>query len=83
MSRFADRRGEVVPRIASRKTFRNDLVDVAIVAFATCFNGLLRPSENYDNAMFLLEKGFLDAVVPRRELKSYLSRALDFMAVPA
>jgi len=27
----------------------------------------------------LLEKGFLDAVVHRRDLKGYLSRALDFM----
>jgi len=33
-------------------------------------------------AELLLEKGFLDAVVHRRDLKSYLSRALDFLKVP-
>jgi acetyl-CoA carboxylase beta subunit len=30
-----------------------------------------------------LEKGFLDAVVQRREMKGYLIRALDFMKVSA
>ncbi len=35
--------------------------------------------EGFQRAEFLLEKGFLDAVVPRRELKSYLVRALDFL----
>jgi hypothetical protein len=43
--------------------FRNDLVDVAIVAFATCFDGLLSndklANEVYENAMFLLKDGFL------------------------
>jgi acetyl-CoA carboxylase carboxyl transferase subunit beta len=39
--------------------------------------------EGFQRSEFLLEKGFLDAVVPRRELKSYLIRALDFMRVPA
>jgi acetyl-CoA carboxylase carboxyl transferase subunit beta len=28
----------------------------------------------------LLEHGMLDAVVDRRELKAYISRALDFMS---
>jgi acetyl-CoA carboxylase carboxyl transferase subunit beta len=37
--------------------------------------------EGFQRAEFLLEKGFLDAVVPRRNLKSYLIRALDFMKV--
>jgi acetyl-CoA carboxylase carboxyl transferase subunit beta len=37
--------------------------------------------EGFQRAEFLLEKGFLDAVVPRKELKSYLVRALDFMKV--
>jgi acetyl-CoA carboxylase carboxyl transferase subunit beta len=32
---------------------------------------------------FLLEHGFLDAVVPRSELKGYLVRALDFLGNPA
>ena len=36
----------------------------------------------FQRAEFLLEHGMLDAVVPRKELKSYVSRALDFM-VPA
>jgi acetyl-CoA carboxylase carboxyl transferase subunit beta len=35
--------------------------------------------EGFQRSEFLLEKGFLDAVVPRRELKSYLIRALDFL----
>jgi acetyl-CoA carboxylase carboxyl transferase subunit beta len=39
--------------------------------------------EGFQRAEFLLEKGFLDAVVHRRELKAYLERALDFMQVAA
>jgi acetyl-CoA carboxylase carboxyl transferase subunit beta len=35
--------------------------------------------EGFQRAEFLLDKGFLDAVVPRRELKNYIVRALDFM----
>ncbi len=35
--------------------------------------------EGFQRSEFLLEKGFLDAVVHRRELKPYLIRALDFM----
>jgi acetyl-CoA carboxylase carboxyl transferase subunit beta len=37
--------------------------------------------EGFQRSEFLLEKGFLDAVVHRRELKAYLSRALDFLKV--
>ncbi len=37
--------------------------------------------EGFQRSEFLLEKGFLDAVVHRRDLKSYLIRALDFMKV--
>jgi acetyl-CoA carboxylase carboxyl transferase subunit beta len=37
--------------------------------------------EGFQRAEFLLEKGFLDAVVPRQALKAYLIRALDFMKV--
>jgi acetyl-CoA carboxylase carboxyl transferase subunit beta len=37
--------------------------------------------EGFQRAEFLLEKGFLDAVVHRHQLKSYLARALDFMSV--
>jgi acetyl-CoA carboxylase carboxyl transferase subunit beta len=33
----------------------------------------------FQRSEFLLEKGFLDAVVHRREMKHYLSRALDWM----
>ena len=39
--------------------------------------------EGFQRAEFLLEKGFLDAVVHRRELKGYLMRALEFMRAPA
>jgi acetyl-CoA carboxylase carboxyl transferase subunit beta len=35
--------------------------------------------EGFQRSEFLLEKGFLDAVVHRRDLKSYLSRALEFL----
>jgi acetyl-CoA carboxylase carboxyl transferase subunit beta len=34
--------------------------------------------EGFQRAEFLLDHGFLDAVVPRRDLKPYISRALDF-----
>ena len=35
--------------------------------------------EGFQRSEFLLEKGFLDAVVHRRDLKDYLIRAIDFM----
>ena len=35
--------------------------------------------EGFQRSEFLLEHGMLDAVVPRKELKSYIARALDFM----
>ncbi len=37
--------------------------------------------EGFQRSEFLLQHGFLDAVVPRKELKNYLIRALDFMQV--
>jgi acetyl-CoA carboxylase carboxyl transferase subunit beta len=37
--------------------------------------------EGFQRSEFLLEKGFLDAVVHRREMKDYIERALDFMRV--
>ena len=33
----------------------------------------------FQRSEFLLEHGMLDAVVARKELKPYISRALDFM----
>ncbi len=39
--------------------------------------------EGFQRSEFLLEKGFLDAVVHRRDIKSYLIRALDFLQAPA
>jgi len=39
--------------------------------------------DGFQRSEFLLEKGFLDAVVHRRELKAYISRALDFLRAPA
>ncbi len=39
--------------------------------------------EGFQRAEFLLEKGFLDAVVPRKNLKDYLVRALEFLKAPA
>jgi len=39
--------------------------------------------EGFQRSEFLLEKGFLDAVVHRKDLKAYLVRALEFMKVEA
>jgi len=37
--------------------------------------------EGFQRSEFLLQHGFLDAIVGRKDLKNYLSRALDFMQV--
>jgi acetyl-CoA carboxylase carboxyl transferase subunit beta len=37
----------------------------------------------FQRAEFLLEHGMLDAVVPRKEMKSYIARALEFMTKAA
>jgi acetyl-CoA carboxylase carboxyl transferase subunit beta len=39
--------------------------------------------EGFQRAEFLLEKGFLDSIVHRRDLKDYLIRALQFLRAPA
>ncbi|HEY6488878.1 MAG: acetyl-CoA carboxylase, carboxyltransferase subunit beta [Terracidiphilus sp.] len=39
--------------------------------------------DGFQRSEFLLDKGFLDAVVHRRDLKSYLTRALQFLKAPA
>ncbi len=39
--------------------------------------------EGFQRSEFLLEHGMLDGVVRRHELKAYISRALDFMKLPA
>jgi acetyl-CoA carboxylase carboxyl transferase subunit beta len=39
--------------------------------------------EGFQRSEFLLEKGFLDAVVHRHALKAYLIRALNFLKAPA
>jgi acetyl-CoA carboxylase carboxyl transferase subunit beta len=39
--------------------------------------------EGFQRSEFLLKHGFLDAVVRRKELKTYLSRVLDFMTKAA
>ncbi|HEU5451269.1 MAG TPA: acetyl-CoA carboxylase, carboxyltransferase subunit beta [Terriglobales bacterium] len=36
--------------------------------------------EGFQRSEFLLEHGMLDAVVPRKELKGYIARALEFMS---
>jgi acetyl-CoA carboxylase carboxyl transferase subunit beta len=38
--------------------------------------------ESFQRSEFLLEMGFLDAVVHRRDLKNYLDRALSFLQAP-
>jgi acetyl-CoA carboxylase carboxyl transferase subunit beta len=35
--------------------------------------------EGFQRSEFLLEHGFLDAIVPRKEMKQYLSQALTWM----
>jgi acetyl-CoA carboxylase carboxyl transferase subunit beta len=35
--------------------------------------------EGFQRSEFLLEHGMLDGVVPRKELKGYIERALDWM----
>ena len=35
--------------------------------------------EGFQRSEFLLEKGFLDAVVHRKDMKAYLIRALEFL----
>src|SRR6201985_1563000 len=37
--------------------------------------------EGFQRSEFLLEHGFLDAIVPRKEMKQYLSQALSWMAI--
>jgi acetyl-CoA carboxylase carboxyl transferase subunit beta len=39
--------------------------------------------QGFQRSEFLLEHGMLDAVVHRKEMKAYISRALDFMVGPA
>jgi acetyl-CoA carboxylase carboxyl transferase subunit beta len=39
--------------------------------------------EGFQRSEFLLEHGFLDAIVPRKDLKSYLAQTLAWMAAPA
>jgi len=39
--------------------------------------------EGFQRSEFLLEHGMLDAVVPRKQLKSYIGRALEFMSPAA
>jgi acetyl-CoA carboxylase carboxyl transferase subunit beta len=36
--------------------------------------------QGFQRSEFLLEHGMLDAVVPRKQLKAYIARALEFMA---
>ena len=38
--------------------------------------------EGFQRSEFLLEKGFLDAVVPRAQLKAYIARSLEFFCGP-
>lgn len=42
-----------------------------------------RLPEGFQRSEFLLEHGFLDAIVPRKEMKQYLTRALSWMTETA
>ena len=35
--------------------------------------------DGFQRAEFLLEHGFLDAVVPRKELKSFIANSIDLL----
>jgi acetyl-CoA carboxylase carboxyl transferase subunit beta len=35
--------------------------------------------EGFQRSEFLLEHGFLDAIVPRKEMKQYMAQALSWM----
>jgi len=39
--------------------------------------------EGFQRSEFLLQHGMLDAVMHRRDMKTYIARALEFMQVPA
>src|SRR6201995_1225812 len=39
--------------------------------------------EGFQRSEFLLEHGFLDAIVPRKELKAYLANAIHWMSEPS
>jgi acetyl-CoA carboxylase carboxyl transferase subunit beta len=39
--------------------------------------------EGFQRSEFLLEHGMLDAVVPRKELKAWMERSLDWLAPTA
>lgn len=39
--------------------------------------------EGFQRSEFLVQKGFLDAVVERKDMKAYIARALDFMQAKA
>jgi len=58
----------------------------ALVGFAgkrTIWNTVrLELPEGFQTSEFLLQHGFLDAVVKRADLKNYLSKALDFLLPP-
>ena len=55
----------------------------ALIGFAgprTIWNTIkVELPEGFQRSEFLVQKGFLDAVVHRKEMKAYISRALDFM----
>jgi acetyl-CoA carboxylase carboxyl transferase subunit beta len=38
--------------------------------------------EGFQRSEFLLEHGFLDAIVPRKQMKQYLEQALSWMTAP-
>jgi acetyl-CoA carboxylase carboxyl transferase subunit beta len=38
--------------------------------------------EGFQRSEFLLEHGFLDAIVPRKEMKQYLAQTLSWMNAP-
>ena len=39
--------------------------------------------EGFQRSEFLLEHGFLDAIVPRKEMKQYLEQTLTWMTAPS
>jgi len=56
----------------------------ALIGFAAHGHRADHPAEaprGFQRFKFLLQHGFLDAIVPRTEMKAYLQRSLDWMTV--
>jgi acetyl-CoA carboxylase carboxyl transferase subunit beta len=84
--------GETIARAVDRSlATRNPLIIVAASGGARMMEGIAslmqlakisKLPEGFQRSEFLLEHGFLDAIVPRKEMKQYLEQALSWMTAP-